>query len=220
MDVQLLTSLVQGKPAAVDRDGKLLRKGQLTRNAVLEQAFNDATRNGLNTLRFNTLAEQLHMSKTGVFAAFGSMLALKLAVLQLYRERFEHSVLFHSYLSPAGLPRLTSLFRYWTKHISSRHGARCFYIRGSYEYDDQPGPVKDRIVQDILAWRQTLEDYVLEAVEAGHLRPDTDVKQFVHELYALILILDHDLRLTDDRACIERTQQAFDRLTTAHCSSN
>lgn len=191
---------------------KPLRKGALTKAAILEQALYIASLEGLEALSFGILAEQMRMSKTGVLGRFGSMQALQLEVIELYRYRFEEAVIYPALNLPAGLPRLKAMFSHWSGHICSKRRVGCFYFSFASEYDDQPGSIRDALIINVLAWRQTLTSCVQKANDLGHFHPTADVNQFVHEMYGLILVLHHDVRLINDAKSIERTTLAFNRL--------
>ncbi len=194
------------------RSGISARKGKITKTAILEQALFIASHEGLEALSFGELAEQMRMSKTGVYAKFGSLQTLQLEVVKLYSSHFEKTVSTPGHACPVGLPRLKSMFMHWTLQVSAKTTAGCFYISCASEYDDRPGLVRDLLIRHILAWREALETCVCEALNLRHINSSMDAKQIVHEIFGYILVLHHDMRLLGDQDCVKRTQLAFDRL--------
>lgn len=189
-----------------------MRKGEQTRAAILEAALALACRDGLEGLTIGLLAERMQMSKSGVFAHFGSREDLQIAVIQEYHRQFEEEVFFPSIKEKRGLPRLAAMFQRWVAHHSREIASGCIYISGAVEYDDRPGPIRDELVQMVLAWKRALLRATRQAVEMGHLREDTDCEQLVYEMRAIVLALHHDARFLRVSDAIERTERAFDRL--------
>src|SRR5688572_13596354 len=117
---------------------KTLQKGQQTRAAILEAALNLASHMGLEGLSIGALAEVTRMSKSGVFAHFGSREELQISVIREYHAKFEEEV-FHPSMNVArGLPRLRALFERWVKRVSVELDSGCIYISGAVEFDDRP----------------------------------------------------------------------------------
>ena len=114
------------------------------------------------------------MSKSGVFAHFGSREELQIAVIREYHARFEEEVFFPAMREPRGLPRLRALFERWMRRVSVEVDSGCIYISGAVEFDDRPGPVRDALVSMVRAWQRRLERAIRIAIEDGHLRADTD----------------------------------------------
>ena len=134
------------------------------------------------------------MSKSGVFAHFGSREELQISVIREYHERFEEEVFFPAMREPRGLPRLRALFERWVRRVSVEIDSGCIYISGAVEFDDRPGPVRDALAQMVRAWHGALERAIRMAIEEGHLRADTDPQQMLFEIHGLILALHHDAR--------------------------
>ena len=189
-----------------------MRKGELTRAAILDVALDSASRDGLEGLTIGLLAEKMSMSKSGVFAHFGSREDLQLAVLKLYHHRFEQEVFFPSMKEPRGILRLKSMFARWIKRVSVEIASGCIYISGAVEYDDRPGPIRDELVAMVRAWQGALLRCVQQAIECGDLKAGTDAGQMVYEMYGLILALHHDARFLRMPGSIERAQRGFERL--------
>jgi AcrR family transcriptional regulator len=189
-----------------------LMKGQQTRAAILEAALGLASHMGLEGLSIGALAEVTHMSKSGVFAHFGSREELQISVVREYHAKFEEEVFYPAMQEPRGLPRLTALFDRWVRRVSVEIDSGCIYISGAVEFDDRPGPVRDALVRMVQTWQDALERAIRIAIEEGHLKPDTDPAQMLFEVHGLILALHHDARFLRHPGAIERARAAFDRV--------
>lgn len=189
-----------------------MRKGELTRAAILDVALELSSRDGLEGLTIGVLADRMNMSKSGVFAHFGSREDLQLEVVKLYHHRFEQEVFFPSVREPRGLPRLQSMFNRWLARVSVEIASGCIYISGAVEYDDRPGPIREELVKMVQDWQDALRRAARQAIEVGHLRPDTDAEQLVYEMYGLILALHHDARFLRNAGAVERARRGFERL--------
>jgi AcrR family transcriptional regulator len=171
------------------------RKGEMTRAAIVEAAMAIAARDGLEGLTIGTLADQMQMSKSGVFAHFGSREDLQLAVLKEYVRRFVDEVLRPAVAKPRGLPRLEAILDRWVAFLAREITLGCIMIAGAVEYDDRPGPQRDAMVAIITGWRAELLKAIRQSVREGHLRPGTDAPQMVFEIYGLMLAMHQDARL-------------------------
>ena len=189
-----------------------MRKGELTRAAILDVALELSSRDGLEGLTIGLLADRMNMSKSGVFAHFGSREDLQLEVVKLYHHRFEQEVFFPSVREPRGLPRLQSMFDRWLARVSVEIASGCIYISGAVEYDDRPGPIREELVKMVQAWQGGLQRAARQAVDVGHLRPDADSEQLVYEMYGLILALHHDARFLRMPGSVDRARRGFERL--------
>jgi AcrR family transcriptional regulator len=191
---------------------KTTRKGEQTRAAILAAALALAGREGLEGLTIGLLADKMGMSKSGVFAHFGSREELQLAVLKLYHLQFEQEVVHPSMREPSGLPRLFAIFERWMQLMASEAPFGCLYVSGAAEYDDRPGLLRDALVAMVRTRQESLHRCVEQSLEAGHLRAATDPQQVVFEMYGLILALHHDLRFVRRPGSIDRAQAAFYRM--------
>jgi AcrR family transcriptional regulator len=199
-----------------DSTQKFMRKGELTRAAILDVALDLASRDGLEGLTIGLLADRMNMSKSGVFAHFGSREDLQIAVLKLYHHHFEQEVFYPSMKEPRGLPRLQTMFSLWIKRVSVEIASGCIYISGAVEYDDRPGAIREELVGMVRAWQDALLRCVQQAIEMGHLRADTDAYQMVYEMYGLILALHHDARFIKRPGSVNRARSGFERLLKAY----
>jgi len=202
-------------PTALDTDTRATKpaqKGQQTRAAILDAALGLASHVGLEGLSIGALAEVTQMSKSGVFAHFGSREELQISVVREYNAKFEEEVFYPALAEPRGLPRLRALFERWVKRVSVEIDSGCIYISGAVEFDDRPGPVRDALASMVRAWHSALERAIRIAVEEGHLRPDTDALQMLFELHGLILALHHDARFLRLPGAMDRVHRAFDHM--------
>ena len=133
--------------ARTAREGRALQKGQQTKAAIVDAALGLATQIGLEGLSIGALAEVTQMSKSGVFAHFGSREELQISVIREYHARFEEEVFYPAMQLPRGLSRLRALFANWMKRTSVEIDSGCIYISGAVEFDDRPGPVRDALVR-------------------------------------------------------------------------
>jgi AcrR family transcriptional regulator len=191
---------------------KPAHKGQQTRAAILDAALGLASHVGLEGLSIGALAEVTRMSKSGVFAHFGSREDLQIAVVREYHARFEDEVFRPALAEPRGLPRLRALFARWVKRVSVEIDSGCIYISGAVEFDDRPGPVRDALAEMVRAWHAALERAIRIAVEQGHLKRDTDATQMLFEIHGLILALHHDARFLRLPGALDRAQRAFEHV--------
>ena len=203
---------VRKRAAAASSAVRSLHKGQQTRAAILEAALSQASHMGLEGLSIGALAEVTGMSKSGVFAHFGSREELQIAVIREYHTRFEDEVFFPAVREQRGLPRLRALFDRWVKRVSVELDSGCIYISGAVEFDDRPGPVRDALASMVRDWQSALERAIRLSIEAGHLRTDTDTLQMLFEVHGLILALHHDARFLRIPGAVERARKGFDRI--------
>ena len=191
---------------------KTLQKGQQTRAAILDAALGLASSMGLEGLSIGALAEVTQMSKSGVFAHFGSREELQISVIREYHARFEEEVFFPAVREARGLPRLRALYERWIKRVSVEIDSGCIYISGAVEFDDRPGPVRDALATMVRAWHAALEKAIRLSIEEGHLRADTDPLQMLFEIHGMILAVHHDARFLKLPGAIDRARNAFERV--------
>ncbi|MBD8544663.1 MAG: TetR/AcrR family transcriptional regulator [Massilia sp.] len=189
-----------------------MRKGEQTRAAILDVALELASRNGLEGLTIGLLADRMSMSKSGVFAHFGSREDLQLEVVKLYHHRFEQEVFYPSIKETRGLPRLVAMYTRWVKRVSVEIASGCIYISGAVEYDDREGPIREELVSMVRAWQGALLRSVEQAIELRHLHTGFDAEQLVFEMHGLILALHHDARFLRNPGAVERARAGFERL--------
>ena len=194
-------------------------KGATTREAILARSYALACVNGLEGLTIGTVAEQVGMSKSGVFAHFGSREDLQLATLDLGGELFIRDVLVPALKERRGLPRLRAIYANWSEWVRHEDDGGCLFLAAASEYDDRPGPIRDRVLQQEADWRDQLAKAVQLAVESGELAADTEPGQMAFEIYAVALAVHHDAGLTGYENAAERGFRAFERLLRSYAPS-
>lgn len=193
-----------------------MRKGELTRAAILDVALDLASRDGLEGLTIGLLADKMNMSKSGVFAHFGSREDLQIEVVKLYHHHFEQEVFYPSMKEPRGLPRLQAMFSRWVSRVTVEIASGCIYISGAVEYDDRPGAIREELARMVRAWKNALRRCTVQTIEMGHLDEDTDPDQVVFEMYGLILALHHDARFLKLPGSVNRAEAGFERLIASY----
>lgn len=188
---------------------KSQQKGQQTKAAIVDAALGLATQIGLEGLSIGAIAELMQMSKSGVFAHFGSREELQISVIREYHGRFEEEVFFPVLRQPRGLPRLRALFHNWMNRTSIEIDSGCIYISGAVEFDDRLGPVRDALADSVKTWLAAILRAVVQARDAGHLDPQADAQQMAFEIHGLILALHYEARFLKSPNAIERAETGF-----------
>jgi AcrR family transcriptional regulator len=179
-------------------------KGRRTRAAILARAVDLASVEGLDSLTIGRLAGELGMSKSGLFAHFGSKEELLLATVATARETFVEEVMRPALAAPRGLPRLWSLCAAWLEYAEGAvFPGGCFFTAASAEYDSRPGPVRDAIADTMRTWLNSLERAARMSMEIGHL-PPLPPEELVFELNALAMGANWAWLLMDDREAFDR----------------
>jgi AcrR family transcriptional regulator len=186
-------------------------KGEETRKAVLEQAVGTAAREGLAGLTIGSLALQTGMSKSGLFAHFKSKEALQLRVLEFARDMFTAEVVRPALAAPRGEKRIRALFENWLA-ISRDGTAECLFVSAAWEFDDQPGAVRDQLLLDHRDFEDSVTQMFRTGIAEGHFREDADPEQFAHDLHGVMLVYFHAHRLLGDPRAEAKTRRAFERL--------
>ncbi|EEA00598.1 transcriptional regulator, TetR family [Burkholderia sp. H160] len=198
-----------------------MRKGEQTRAAILDAALDLAGRDGLEGLTIGLLAERMQMSKSGVFAHFGSREDLQVEVVREYHRRFEDEVFFPSLREPRGLPRLRAMISRWIEKRIQEVTTGCIYISGAVEYDDRAdSQVREQLVSSVNMWRAALTRAISQAMEEGHLRADTDPQLMLFELYSVTLGLHHDARFLHLPDAVSLTWAALEKLINSYQSES
>jgi AcrR family transcriptional regulator len=188
-------------------------KGALTRHSILERATSLASQAGLGGLTIGGLAEELQLSKSGLFAHFRSKEALQIQVLEHAAECFVAAVVRPALQAPRGEPRLQALFELWLSWgRSTPMPGGCIFVAAATELDDRPGPVRDRLIALQRDWLAVIATSFRKAVETGYCRADADPEQFAHDLYGVMLAYHHASRLLDDPKAETRARRAFSSL--------
>jgi len=200
----------------------LTAKSEATFATILDAAMEMAAAEGIGKLSLGEIAKRTGISKSGVFSRVGSLEQLQCAVLDEYDRRFATEVFMPSLSLPRGLPRLQAQVAAWFQRAADEAlRSSCLYTAGAFEFDDYEGSaVRDRLAQGALAWRASLRKTILQAMEAGQLRPDTEPEQLVFEIYSLVVGLLHDARFLRDEQSPRHAQRAFNRLISTYKSFN
>jgi len=189
-----------------------VRKGDLTRQAILEQAVAFASHVGLEKLSIGRLADALEMSKSGLFAHFRSKEALQIQTLEHATAQFVDDVVRPALAQPRGLPRTRAVFERWLAWARSAPRQGCVFVAAATEFDDQPGAVRDRLVQSQKDWLDVIANCFRTGVTEGHFRPDAGPYQFAQDLYGVMLAFHHAARLLRDPAAESRARHGFEAL--------
>jgi AcrR family transcriptional regulator len=190
-------------------DGRLER-GEHTRRQILDLAVQLASVEGLEGLSIGQLASKLKMSKSGLFASFGSKEDLQLATIERARQIFVDAVVRRGLMAPRGLPRLWALCDSWLDYAGrSVFRGGCFFAAVSAEFDSRPGPIRDRIAALMKEWLTTLSVAVRKAQEAGHLRADADPDQLAFEIHSLSMGANWAHQLHGDKGAFDRARTAI-----------
>ena len=188
-------------------------KGERTRAAILDEALRLVSKAGLDGLTIGTLAEATDLSKSGLFAHFGSREDLLLAVLEHGQRQFTDVVLKPALAKPRGVPRLRAMFSHWLDWTESAElPGGCPMIGGAAEFDDKPGPVRDTLAAGQRAWIETLKRAVHQAIDEGQLARDTDPEQVAFEMFGTALVVHHHRRLLGYPKARARALSALERL--------
>jgi AcrR family transcriptional regulator len=165
-----------------------LRKGEITKRGILDEAVQMASVHGLDGLSIGDLADAAGMSKAGLFAHFGSKEELQLATVEAARELFRDAVLGPALKAPKGLPRLCFFLAAWISYGGGNvFKGGCFFRQVAAEFDSRPGAVRDAVVEAFKALEVTFARLIEESVKEGHLKPQADPRQLAFELQSILM---------------------------------
>lgn len=185
-------------------------KGERTREAILDEAARLATVDGLEGLSIGQLARSTGMSKSGLYAHFGSKLDLQLATIESARQTFVDEVLIPALRAPRGIERLLALCDAFLSHVERRiFPGGCFFAAAAVDVGTRPGPVHDAILVQRLDWLALLERLAREAAELGQLDSTADLAQLAFELQALLVAANTSFILQGDQAIFDRARMAI-----------
>jgi len=184
--------------------GEFGGKGARTRAAILERAVDLASAEGLEGLTIGRLAAELRMSKSGLFAHFGSKQELQLATVAAAGERFRRAVVEPAQSAAAGAPRLRAMAERYLDHLDLYAGG-CFFGATSAEYDDRPGPVRDAVAAALDTWMASL-------VHHAEIAGVADPERYAFEVYAVVMGANARYRISGDRRVFEHARAALRRL--------
>jgi AcrR family transcriptional regulator len=189
-------------------------KGSATREMIIERAYVLASRNGLEGLSIGDLAGAAGMSKSGVFAHFGSREDLQLTVLDWTAQRFARLVVVPALAQPRGLARLRAIAEGWFQWVLDNPDG-CVMLGAANEYDARPGPLRDRVVDWLRQWRQQLAKAIGMCVDSGELDPQTDAALLAFELFAITEGL-HNARMYDPDNAQALAKRSLERLLASY----
>lgn len=179
--------------------GARAQQGEATRGRILKFAMDLASRQGLESISIGELAKELGMSKSGLFAHFGSKEELQIAIIEAAERVFNASIVRPAKSASPGLCRLQTLLESYVDYLGNRvFPGGCFFSAVAAEYDDRPGRVRDRIADSMRAWRRLLEEQGTIAKSQDELLPDIEAAQLVFELKALTHEANFNRQLLDD----------------------
>ncbi|MCK9216195.1 MAG: TetR/AcrR family transcriptional regulator [Rhodoferax sp.] len=203
---------IQEPPGKRASSVRALQKGQQTKQLIIDAALGLAEQIGLEGLSIGALAEVTRMSKSGVFAHFGSREELQISVIREYHQRFSNEVFFPALNAPRGLPRVRALFANWMQRVAIEIQSGCIFISGAVEFDDRPGPVRDALASSVQTWLAAMHRAVVQAKQEGHLVPDADEAQMAFEIHGLILALHYEARFLKNPGAIARAHTGFENI--------
>jgi len=186
-------------------------KGDRTRHSILDRAVAIASIDGLEGLTIGRLADDLEMSKSGLFAHFGSKEELQLATIDAAKQRFIDEVFRPALAVERGYPRLLALCRSWIDYLRREvFPGGCFFAAASFEFDGRPGPVRDAIGVAMYEWIGALEKAIRMAKDAGHLDARVDPALVAFELNSLFFGANFASQLWRDARALDRAQKAIE----------
>ena len=198
---------------ATDLTAPRARKGEITRQSILEVALRLSSQVGLEGLTIGRLAEELSLSKSGLFAHFRSKESLQIQMLEFAAAQFIGSVVRPALQAPRGEPRVRALFERWLSWArSSPLPGGCIFVAAATELDDRPGPVRDELVRSQRDWMKALARCADLAVAQGHFRKDADTRLFAHEFYGILLAYHYSARLLAEPSAEAWARASFEAL--------
>ena len=192
-------------------------KGEETRAQILAAGLRQASAAGFESLTIGSLAETTGLSKSGLFAHFGSKTELQMAVLDEAARRFTESVFLPALKAPRGVKRLRALMDLWLKWPAGTGlPGGCPIDMALREYDHQPGPMRDAIVDRQRQLDREVQKAVKLAVETGELRRDSDIELIAFELTGVVMSYYRTQHLAGVAPAAKRARAAFERLIQSH----
>ncbi|WP_296443011.1 TetR/AcrR family transcriptional regulator [Rhodoferax sp. UBA5149] len=210
------TKPLRPSPRPGSRGGRALQKGRQTKQTIVDAALGLAAQIGLEGLSIGVLAEVTQMSKSGVFAHFGSREELQISVIREYYARFSDEIFSPAMDEARGLPRVRALFSNWMKRVAVEIQSGCIFISGAVEFDDRPGPVRDALASSVKTWLAAMYRAVVQAKEEGQLNEDADEEQMAFEIHGLILASHYEARFLKNPASVARANQGFENILTRY----
>lgn len=188
-----------------------MKKGEGTRETILETGLEMASLLGLESVTIGTLAVDTKMSKSGLFAHFQSKENLQIAILKHAEEDFTNMVIIPALKTPRGIERIKTLVEKWIDYGSRIRGG-CIFVTASTEYSDRPGKVRKVLLEQQNGWIDSLKKMAISAIKSGEFREDIDANQFAFDLYSLLLGYHYYHRLLNDQKSKKRQEEALEKL--------
>jgi AcrR family transcriptional regulator len=186
--------------------------GERSRNAILHEAARLATVVGIDGLSIGRLADAVGMSKSGLFAHFGSKEELQLATIDTAGAIYNEVVVLPAMAAPTGYERLRQLAENFLRHVEDDvFPGGCFFASVAAELDTREGPVRDRAMEVVAEWTDLLEAAVREAQAEGAIDPAEDLDQLVFELDSYLLLANAQFVVTRDPSSLDRARRAVER---------
>src|ERR1700681_2975009 len=192
-------------------------KGEETRSQILAAAMEQASTAGFESLTIGTLAEKTGMSKSGLFAHFGSKLDLQIATLDESARQFTEAVFLPALKAPRGVKRLRAVFENWIAWPqSAKLTGGCPVAPASREYDHRPGAMRDAVMERDRLLDRELSKAAQLAVDAGEFAAHSDTRQVAFEFLAIVLVFYRSESMLGAEEARRRARIAFDRLIEYH----
>ena len=183
------------------------RTGRRTRHDILRMAVDIASAEGLEGLTIGRLAKELNMSKSGLFAHFGSKEELQIATVETARDIFIEEIIDPAAGTERGIERLRVLLEFWLSYVErSVFRGGCFFAAASLEFDSREGPVRTLIAALTKAWLDLLIDEFEQARKKEQIGPSAEANQVVFELHALVQEANWAFHLLQDNKAFERAR--------------
>jgi AcrR family transcriptional regulator len=188
-----------------------MKKGERTKQNILETGIDLASQLGLEGVSIGVLAKAMNMSKSGLFAHFKSKENLQIEILSYAGQVFSEEVLIPSLRIQAGIPRIKALVNHWIAWASKISGG-CIFVTTSTEFSDRPGRVRDFLTAQQEQWLESLRHLALSAIKAGDFREDIDLNQFAFDLYSMLLGFHFYYKLLQNGGIKKRQEESLQRL--------
>jgi AcrR family transcriptional regulator len=187
----------------------LKTKGERTKEAILDTAAALATQEGLDSLSIGRLAEATGMSKSGLFAHFGSKEELQLATVDHASDMFVAEVIAPAREAPRGIARVWALCDGMIEYNERQvFPGGCFFACTSFEFNNKPGAVRDKIAEMLRSWLSYLEHAVEQAQEAGELDPSLSARETAFQLDAFAQAANAQFQLFRDKRVFDEARRA------------
>ncbi len=190
-----------------------MSKGTVTRERIVDQALKDASLMGLEGVSLGHLASQVGMSKSGLFAHFGSKEELQKQILGAAAAKFGEIVVRPALTAPRGAPRVRAMFEGWLRWERNESvPGGCVFTHAQAELDDKPGPVRDELARWQQEWKGMLARAARIAIDEKHFRKNVDTTQFAFQMFGIIFAYYHAKRLLEEPTAEAQARAAFESL--------